>query len=271
MNIPQCLLSIIAFSLLYSCTKADALPVKVDEPHYLITSKKHRFDTFNGVDSIKHDYAYDEAGRLKEISRGGVTLQTITYSGPALVSVQYYTPTSPTTYDIYDVPNPFKVNTDSSEIKYKLGERADAQGFDTLYNIYTYTNNRITSYKNYNNSSQFSEPISAKFRYEYNSDSGLVKHRYSDQDQAEFVMADVLRTDDKKNPLTLLSKIDYIFISQPLNFISTSQSAHNITSYLDKDGNVEEIEYTYNSDGYPLTIKRKGDSFVMTEFEYALQ
>jgi hypothetical protein len=249
----------------YACSKKgdDAVLEEPDDTPLQLVKKIVRSQQ-NGVmliDSFMYDY--DEAGHLVAIKTRDdhAWKQNFIYEGDNLTGiVQYSTDKQDTLHHPltisdngntmfvdYTRPNP-DGNIDTIQITYKWsGEK--------LLESWTYLHFPSTSFQNFQ-----------KSLFSYDANGNEKDHVVVFNDGSSQWQTKVLAYDDKKNYFATIPRLNYVFGTW--GFPYATRSVNNPVKGERMPGEIVEFIWTYNDDGYPLTMTEKGNSYVSLELQY---
>ncbi|MBO9571014.1 MAG: hypothetical protein J7497_02210 [Chitinophagaceae bacterium] len=213
------------------------------------------------VDSV--GYRYDAQGNLTDIvdvSRN-IPRESFGYVDNVLSNIRTFDKTNKIISDFKDKTSSLEDNGNRVLISLNVQREKEV---DSVEMSYIFEKNVIKEKTTLVNSGKFSSKLTHLLAY--NKD-GNVEEVQQICGNDTTLIARVLAWDNQNNPFYELSQYNFIFMQNDFPF--NCQSLHNPTQYVDYEGKTVNVEITYNDQGYPLTYKRKGDSFIADEFVYS--
>ena len=212
-------------------------------------------DGSGGLETYAYHFEYDSVYRLTGSTMNGKKSFEVTYNGDRLASITKYD-NNEFPYMKVEAPGSLVVAGDSISFDYEVA------GFK-MRECFVFAGAELRESRYYQYTGDTARDNFSIFYNKYN-DEGNVTESVAEFKSGEVPQWTSGEVDNKKN----------IWRSMPLAVILDTHgspsytSVNNITKVIYPNSDVDEYEYTYNNEGYPLTILIKRLGFVTTRFVY---
>jgi hypothetical protein len=255
---------IILLGVLFSCSKDSKDPDVPDNRPLQLIKKVTRYE-YNGqvmTDSIA--YTYDTAGHLtaKVDPKTNLPYEKLVYAGDTLVAVIDFLKNGTTD----TLKRPVKFFDGGNTIFIDFTRPNPNGGIDTVQITYKWSGDQLLEAWTYLHLAYQGMNFLQKTLISYNSSGNqyetttLVPGIGPSQWQSRG-----LAYDQNKNFFRTLSRLNYIFMGW--GFPEATRSVNNPVKGEYQNGQVEYL-WTYNKDGYPLTMQVKGKNYLAVELQY---
>ncbi len=242
-------------------TKTDPqIPQPPPEP-ILLLDTLYVYESVGGtLDSAAHVFTYDSEGRLTEARKDNVREYSISYNADGISGITLYN-TMGNPFMTAQVPGTLIVNEDSISYHYTIQGQFGV--IDTIRESFLFNDSLLLEQRFHFTSPDPNRNYSSSFVYTYNASGNLeeCRARYSIN---YFTQWRVTGVDNRKN----------VWNSMPLAYVFgryfdvSSTGLNNVTSVDWGNNNIESWEWTYNDEGYPLTVKSTSQDYVRLRFIY---
>lgn len=214
---------------------------------------------------------YDDNDRLIETRREDLDkpLVRLQYAGDKISSVTEYT-SQGLVAETYNANQWLVVTNDTVKFSF-LRNITPTPDMDTISSEYIFQDNLMRTGTHSIGATDPAYSSSYKgFIFEYGPGDNVVELGWINVDQQYFIHMNVTAVDEKKNPLYEASPVSYVFCFARID-AELTMSKNNITGIKYANGDLAELVYTYNKQGYPVTVKNKAQDFIKYEFKYKIQ
>ncbi len=250
----------VLWTVAISCRKTPPAtqPIQQEPPESdtLLLDSVLYFEDNSGVMEITaYHFEYDSAYRLTGSTRNGKKNLEITYNGDRLATITKYDPNEVAYMKVED-PGSLVFAGDSVSFEYEAGGLKFRE-------CYVFAGKELRERRYYKYTGDPATDDYSIFFYKYN-DEGNVSETVAEFKSGEVPQWTLNETDNRRN----------IWHDMPLAVIldfhgaPSYLSVNNITKLTDANNDVEEYDYTYNNEGYPLTLQLKRLGYVSTRFVY---
>jgi hypothetical protein len=221
----------------------------------------------NLVEDI-YAFTYDENGRLTGCNRVDQDLPVIkvNYTGSDLSYVQKFTPTG-IEGPICRANESLFIGKDSISFHH-IVDLYSPDPFDTVFQTYYFKDSALQKGTfRYGSMRDIYRNTYDNKICKYDGDGNLIELGYMNWHHEYIKHMEVTGFDDKINPIRYVSPVAFAFVIVNID-LELVTGINNIKAVKYADGSTAELEYTYNVEGFPLTVKQKDQSFIKYEFRY---
>lgn len=267
---PQTFILFLLVLIGVACKKDKKTPIENANPEKLQLSQVIYRNMRNGqVNATLYDLDYDAQGRLVKYFdvTNQVPVYEYEYEGDLLKTIREYDAQGQIV-QTFDDPMWQSPDGDTIELTTRRvvngGEELQIETFvfhDSLQVAYQYFGR---------NPDPIFPPVQYTTRYTYDFGENISEINWDIQTNRQIARA----FDDKLNFGRTLSRLNYILLRYEIPSFNY-RSRNNVTAFehINSVGSVTrfDMEYTYNRQGYPITMKMSNENFIRNEYIYEIE
>jgi hypothetical protein len=240
-----------------------AVPIPAQPTRKLLSVLERHEKSGGGFETYTTGFFYDPQNRLTERRDMATNLPIARYEyeNDQLKRIHLYNMLGNIGATFED---PLVISDDGNtwEVRYAISNGNG--GYDTSREVYTFANNAISRIEYIYPSTDPSIPSTQTNIFTYDANGNLSESSFNDGVNNRLLWR-VTGVDNQKNILRDISKLVFIFGNI---FEYGGMGVNNATSALTGNGQNLAFEWTYNSEGYPLSVKNTSESYVKYEFTW---
>lgn len=249
--------------MLFACRKNSKDPVVPDNRPLQLLKMTLRYEINAQIIKDSTVYAYDTAGHLTDIidPQTNQLRRKLIYKGDTLIAlVDYVNATTDT------LKRPVKYFDGGNTILIDFTRPAHNGGIDTVQLTYKWAGNQLLETWTYVNLAALGVGNLQKSIITYNSSGNDYENTIIFSNGTSQWQSRGVAYDQNKNFFSTVSRLNYVFMGY--GFPYDTRSVNNPVKGEFPSGQVVEYMWTYNKDGYPLTMQVKGKNYLALELQY---